>query len=232
MTEHLHTLIPITVLGVDISITPPVVIMWGTCLLIFTLLLLANQFKRVREVQTFFYEFVCEAFASNINTTRRIWFSFLITLFLFVFFNNISGLIPGGEAPTSNINVTGALAIMVFLLAQVCGFLSHGLHHIKHLVPTGTPVLLMPIIVPLEIVSHLARPFSLAVRLFANMFAGHMVLTIFIGFAIMVPHVVKVLPFTVVVLVSLFEIFVAFIQSYIFTYLASFYISDAVSGSH
>ncbi len=233
MSAELHTLLPLNVLGIDLSITTPVVIMWGTSFLIFSLLVLANQFKKVREVETFFYEFVCEAFASNMHSTKKIWFSFLMTLFLFVFFNNISGLIPGGESPTSNINVTGALAIMVFLTVQLCGFKINGLHHIKNaLVPSGAPKPLLVFLIPLEIISHLSRPFSLAVRLFANMFAGHMVLTIFIGFAIMSPHVVKLLPFTVVVLVSMFELFVGFIQAYIFTYLASFYISDAVSGSH
>ncbi len=232
MSHPVEVLVPLSVLGVDLSITTPVVIMWGTSAVIFLFLLIANWFHKFRLVEAFFYDFIVDAFANSIHTQRRIWFSFLITLFLFVFFNNISGLVPGGEAPTSNINVTAALALMVFVVAHGSGMVNHGLHHIKNLVPNGVPILLYPFMFLLELISHLARPFSLAVRLFANMFAGHKVLTIFLGLAIVAPSIVKLIPFGGVVLISFFELFVSFIQSFIFTYLASFYISDAVGGAH
>ncbi len=230
--HHSEVIFPIHLMNLDLSITTPVIIMWGTSAFIFTFLLLANRFRKFQLVESFFYDFIVDSFANSINTKKRIWFSFLMTLFLFVFFNNLSGLIPGGESPTSNINVTGALAILVFVISQISGVWNHGFHHISNLIPSGIPKPMLLFFVPLEIVSLLAKPFSLAVRLFANMFAGHKVLTIFATLAIAAPIYIKPLPFAGVVLVSCFEIFVAFIQSFIFTYLASFYISDAVSGSH
>ncbi len=232
MVHHVEVLVPLSAAGIDFSITKPVIIMWGTSAFIFLFLLVANWFHKFRMVEAFVYDFVVDAFASSLPTQRRIWFSFLMTLFLFVFFNNISGLIPGGEAPTSNINVTAGLAILVFVIAHGSGIINHGFHHISNLIPDGVPKFLYPFMFILELVSHLARPFSLAVRLFANMFAGHQVLTIFLGLAIVAPSILKLIPFGGVVMISFFEIFVAFIQSFIFTYLASFYISDAVGGAH
>jgi F-type H+-transporting ATPase subunit a len=128
--------------------------------------------------------------------------------------------------------VTASLAILIFLISQGSGIWVHGWRHVTHLVPSGIPKPILLFFVPLEIVSLMAKPFSLAIRLFANMYAGHQVLTIFASLAILSPSFVKLLPFTGVVMISLFEMFGAFIQSFIFTYLASFYISDAVGGSH
>jgi F-type H+-transporting ATPase subunit a len=156
----------------------------------------------------------------------------LITLFLFIFFNNLAGLIPGGESPNGNINVTAALALFVFILAHTIGAVGHGTQHLKHFAPEGIPKPMLLFFIPLEIISQLARPFSLAVRLFANLMAGHQVLMIFISLVMMSPLLVKVLPLTGVVLISLFEMFVSFIQAFIFTYLASFYISDSANGAH
>ena len=232
MSHEEGFVIPFNVLGLDLSINQAVVIMWGTCLFVFLFLYLANKFEKVRKLEMFLYDFIVEAFSKSLKTKNTIWFSFLITLFLFVFISNLTGLLPGGESPMSNINVTGAMAILVFVIAQLCGLKSHRLHHFSNIIPSGIPKPMLIFFIPLEIVSQLARPFSLAVRLFANMFAGHKVLTIFVTLAILAPSFVKVIPFAGVVMISFFEIFVAFIQSFIFTYLASFYISDAVSGSH
>lgn len=232
MSHEEGFVIPFHLFGIDLSISQAVVIMWGTSLFVFLLLYLANKFEKVRRLEFFIYDFVAEAFGKSLKTKNPLWFSFLMTLFLFVFISNLTGLLPGGEAPTSNINVTGAMAILVFVVAQLCGLKNHSFHHFQNIIPQGIPKPMLLFFVPLEIVSQLARPFSLAVRLFANMFAGHKVLTIFATLAILAPSFIKAIPFTGVVLISLFEIFVAFIQSFIFTYLASFYISDAVSGSH
>lgn len=229
--EHAqHILVPLSYHGYDLSITKSVAIMFATSAVIFLFLFFANFSKNFRKVEQFIYDFIVEAFGSGLK--GGLWFSFLMTLFLFVFFSNISGLIPGGESPTSNINVTAALAILVFLISHLSGFINHKHHHIANLIPHGIPWYMVPIMFPLEIISHIARPFSLAVRLFANMFAGHSVLLIFLGLAITASSFIKVLPFAGVVLVSCFELFVGFIQAFIFTYLASFYISDAVKGAH
>jgi len=230
--HHSGLLIPFHPFGMDMSISHAVFIMWGTCALIFLFFVVANKFKRFRQIEGFIFDFVQDAFASSLKTKSKLWFSFLLTLFVFILLNNLSGLLPGGESPTSNINVTAAMAILIFLIAQISGFVSHGFHHFQNLIPAGLPKVMLVFFIPLEIISQLARPFSLAVRLFANMFAGHKVLTIFLSLVILCQPLLKFLPFTGVVLISFFEIFVAFIQSFIFTYLASFYIGEAVSGQH
>jgi F-type H+-transporting ATPase subunit a len=149
-----------------------------------------------------------------------------------VFLNNVSGLVPGNESPMSNINGTGSLALMVLVISQCSGLLTHGLHHFKNLVPSGIPVGILPFMVPLEIISLLAKPFSLAIRLFANMFAGHAVLMIFAGLVVSAHPLIKFLPFGGVLLISVFEVFVSFIQAFIFVYLTSLYVGDAVHADH
>jgi F-type H+-transporting ATPase subunit a len=225
-------MIPLEFFGVDISITTPVVVMWCVSFFIFSFLLIANRKSSFRRVETFVFGFVSESFGSNLDTKKPLWFSFLLTLFLFVFFNNLAGLIPGGSSPMGDINVTASLAILIFLISQVAGFWNHGFAHIAHLVPSGVPWPLIPFIFVLEVISQFAKPFSLAIRLFANLFAGHAVLGIFLSLVVMAPHVVKVAPFFGVMMLSFFEIFVSFIQAFIFTYLASFYISDTIKGAH
>ncbi len=232
--EHVHSvLMHLSIRGVNLDVTKSIVVMWGVCGVVFSFLFLANFFKPVRRVERFLFDFIQDAFAGSLHTKKTIWFSFLATLFLFIFFCNVSGLIPFSESPTGNISVTAAMAVFVFLLAQAVGVYCHGFGHLKVLVPSGIPWPMLPFIIPLEIISQLARPFSLAVRLFANMFAGHSVMLIFLGLitASTFP-LLKLLPFAGVVLLSMFEIFVAFIQAFIFTYLASFYISDAAHGAH
>lgn len=230
--EHLEVLYPLHIAGHDMSITLPIVVMWGTGIVIFLMLALASKFKKLQQIQRYIYNFVQTSFGDGFKKNNRLVFSFLITLYLFILFNNLSGLLPGGASPSSNINVTAALAIMVFIVSILSGIKVHGLHFAKHFVPGGIPWPMVPFFVPLEIISQLARPFSLSVRLFANMFAGHKVLTIFCALAIVSHPVIKALPFAGVVMISLFEIFVAFIQSFIFTYLTAFYIREAVADSH
>lgn len=230
--EHLEPIYPLVIRGVDLSITHPVVFMWGTGAVILLILFLGKKFEKFRKLQRYIYEFVQDAFGDGFKKSNRLVFSFLITLYLFILFNNLSGLLPGGESPSSNINVTAALAIMVFVISVASGIRVHGTHYAKHFAPGGIPKPMIPFFVPLEIISQLARPFSLSVRLFANMFAGHKVLTIFCSLVILSLPVIKALPFAGVVLISLFELFVSFIQAFIFTYLSAFYIREAVADSH
>jgi len=233
-SEHAHSvLMHLSLHGVNLDVTKPVVVMWGVCGVVFSFLLFANFFQSFRRVERLLFDFVHDAFASSLHTKKTIWFSFLATLFLFIFLCNVSGLIPYSESPTGSLSVTAAMAVFVFVLAQLVGIYCHGFGHLKILTPSGIPWLMYPFIIPLELISQLARPFSLAVRLFANMFAGHSVMLIFLGLITAATFpLLKLLPFAGVVLLSMFEIFVAFIQAFIFTYLASFYISDAAHGAH
>jgi F-type H+-transporting ATPase subunit a len=170
----------------------------------------------------------------------RTWGPFIATIFFFILFMNAIGLIPLiGFTPTSNIYLTAALAFMVYLLAVVLGMVKHGPLKFwkKTLVPDGVPAWLLPLMVLLiEPISQIARPFSLAVRLFANMLADHLLLLIFAGFIFISGGVLTfiVLPFSVAFMVvfTAFALFVAFIQAVVFAYLSAIYINDALHPGH
>jgi len=223
-----HFGIPLSLGFLDFSISTPVVVMWCVCGVVFGLLFLANRFHRFRLLEEYIFEFVSDEFASNLKTKNKLWFSFLVSLFLFIFFCNLAGLVPGSVSPTGNINVTVALAISVFLITQVAGIMHHGIKHVLYVVPKDVPWPMLFLIVPIEIVSQLFKPFSLSLRLFANMFAGHMVMVIFLSLTVLAAPYAKIFPLFGVLVLSFFEIFVAFIQAFIFTYLASFYIMETV----
>lgn len=172
----------------------------------------------------------------------RMWFPFIGTTFFFIFFMNAVGLIPYiGFTPTSNIFVTAALAIGIYLMAIAIGMARHGVlkFWIKTLVPPDVPKPMLVLMVPIEFISQLARPFSLAVRLFANMLADHVILLIFVGFIFLVGtsfafgHII-VIPVAMVfeIVFTMFAIFVAFIQAVIFSFLSTIYINDALHPGH
>jgi len=175
------------------------------------------------------------------------WFGFVGSLFFFILFCNILGKlpIPGFETPTADINVTGALAVMVFVVAQVVGIFKLGpigYFKKKFLLP-GAPMLLRILMIPIMVLVLLAEPFSLAVRLFANMFAGHMVMLTFataemVGGVWLLHHQnwavksVATLPFALTVILLGFEFFVAFIQAFIFALLSALYLSESLEEHH
>jgi F-type H+-transporting ATPase subunit a len=170
------------------------------------------------------------------------YFPFIASLFFFIFFCNIVGVFPLGHygfTATSNVNVTGTLAIIVFLVVLVTGLKKKGAAgFLKSFAPPGVPVFLLPLIFPVEIISFFAKHFALAVRLFANMFAGHIVLFVFTtGAAVMFLNgffntILSPFPFVGVVGMLMFEIFVATVQAFIFAILTSLYIGDSLHEHH
>jgi F-type H+-transporting ATPase subunit a len=172
----------------------------------------------------------------------RTWFPFVAAVFYFVLFMNVIGLIPViGFTPTANIYVTGALALVVFLLAISIGMARNGVLKFwsKSLLPPGVPKPLIPLMVVIEVFSYLFRPVSLAARLFANMFADHIILLIFVGFIFLagttfaVGHLF-IVPIAMVfeIVFTMFGLFVAFIQAVIFAFLTTIYINDALHPGH
>jgi F-type H+-transporting ATPase subunit a len=138
------------------------------------------------------------------------------------------GLIPGSYTITSQLVVTGTFAIFIFMMTLLIGFGRHGLRFFGILLPAGIPKILIPLMIPIEIISMLARPFSLAVRLFANMTAGHTILAVLFGMTLSLPWFLGFMPFGFTVLINGLELMVAFIQAYIFTTLTCFYIGDVI----
>jgi len=237
---ELHPIVEIHILGIDLSITKAVVMIWVACLLTFLLLTMAG--RRTKLVPSGLQNLV-EALVDflrrnlileTIGEEGLAWFPFIATLFFFILFCNLLGLVPGAFTATSNINVTATLAVIVFLCTQAAGVSKHGLlGYFKKFVPKGIPLFVIPIMVPIEIISQFAKPFSLAVRLFANMTAGHAVILVFLFMIIMFKSwVIVAVPLIGVVIMSAFEIFVGFIQAYIFSILTAMYIAEAVQEAH
>ena len=156
------------------------------------------------------------------------YFSFIFSLFMFVLFCNMFGMIPYTFTVTSHIIVTFVLAAFIFIGVTIIGFMKHGLGYLKLFVPSGVPIVLLPLIVIIEIISYLSRPISLSVRLFANMMAGHTMLKVFSGFVILMGFLGGWLPLAVMVAFAGLEILIAYLQAYVFAILTCIYLNDAL----
>ena len=187
---------------------------------------------RIQSVAEITYEFVANMVRENLGKDGMTYFPWIFTIFIFILLLNLLGLIPGSFTVTSHIIVTFALAGMVWLTATIIGFVKHGFGYLKLFVPDGVPLWLMPVIVPIELISYFIRPISHSVRLFANMMAGHTMLKVFAGFAVSLPWWGKIAPTGFMVAFTGLEFLVAFLQALIFTVLTCIYINDAVNMHH
>jgi len=166
------------------------------------------------------------------------FFPFVFTLFLFIFAANMIGMFPYFFTPTSQIIVTATMALMVFFTVLVVGLAKNGLKFFKLFVPSGVPIYILPFVVLIEIISFFSRPLSHAVRLWANVLAGHLVLKVFAGFVPMMAAagalgiLGSVLPLTMTVALYALEFLVAFLQAYVFALLTCIYLNDALHPGH
>ena len=174
------------------------------------------------------YEFIANLLRDTVGTEGRKYFPFVFSLFMFILFGNLLGMVPYSFTFTSHVVVTFAMAITVFVGVTILGFVKHGMHFFSFFVPPGVSVILWPLMIPIEIISYLSRPISLSVRLFANLTAGHTMLKVFAGFVISLGVVGGVLPLAFVVALTGLEFLIAFLQAYVFTILTCFYINDAI----
>ena len=163
----------------------------------------------------------------NVGAEGRQYFPFIFTLFMFILFSNMIGLIPYSFTVTSHIIVTFALAAVVFLGVTLIAVIKHRLGFFSFFMPPGVPLYMAPLLVPIEIISYLARPVTLSLRLFANMMAGHTMLKVFAGF-IVVLGIAGFAPIAVIVLLYGLEVIVAVLQAYVFTILTCLYLHDAL----
>ncbi len=190
---------------------------------------------RLQAVAEGAYEFVHDLVVGQVGEEGRRFFPFVFSLFMFILFANLLGMLPFAFTFTSHIAVTFALAALVFILVTVVALAIHGTHFFSYFFPEGAPKLLAPLIIPIEVISYLSRPVSLSVRLFANMVAGHVMLKVFATFVVMIGSAAGVLgivgaalPLAVNVALVGFELLVAFLQAYVFAILTSIYLHDAV----
>jgi F-type H+-transporting ATPase subunit a len=187
---------------------------------------------RMQSVAEGSYEFIANIVRENLGQEGMRYFPWVFTIFIFILTLNMLGMIPGSFTVTSHIIVTFALAAMVWLTVTFIGFARHGVGFLKLFVPHGVPLWLMPLIVPIELISYLIRPVSLSVRLFANMMAGHTMLKVFAGFAVTLPVFAKAAPVLFTAAFTGLEFLVAFLQAFIFTVLTCIYLNDAVNMHH
>jgi F-type H+-transporting ATPase subunit a len=184
------------------------------------------------------YEFVANTLRSTAGTEGMRFFPLVFSLFMFILTVNLIGMIPYMFTVTTHIVITVSLAMLVFLTVIFYGLWKHGLHFFKLFVPSGVPWYVLPIVVPIEVMSFLSRPVSHSVRLFANMLAGHITLKVFAGFITMLGAfgflgwLGATLPFALTVALIALELLVAFLQAYVFTILTCIYLNDAIHPGH
>ncbi|HEB79901.1 MAG TPA: F0F1 ATP synthase subunit A [Rhodospirillales bacterium] len=173
------------------------------------------------------YEFIAGMVRDNVGPEGRKFFPFIFTLFMFILFGNMLGMLPYSFTFTSHIIVTFIMAIFVFLGVTIVGFAKHGFKFFGLLLPEGVPWYIIPVLVPIELLSYLVRPVSLSLRLFANMTAGHTMLKVFAGFIVTLGFL-GVAPLLIVTALTGLEFIIAFLQAYVFTILTCIYLNDSL----
>ncbi|MDE2333226.1 MAG: F0F1 ATP synthase subunit A [Rhodospirillales bacterium] len=226
--------------GASVNFTQSNLTMVVICALILALLHLGMAPRavvpgRLQAAAEMLYGFVHRMCIDQIGEEGKAFFPFIFTLFSFILFGNLFGLVPYQFTITSHLAITAGLAVFVIVLATFVGLRTHGLHFFSYFLPEGLPIFLAPLIVAVEVISYLSRPISLSFRLFANMMAGHVVFEVFASFMVAmaaslgaIGYVMAVGPFALDVAMTGFELLVAALQAYVFAVLACMYLHDAV----
>jgi F-type H+-transporting ATPase subunit a len=193
---------------------------------------------RLQSLAEMAYEFIANTVRSGAGNEGMRFFPLVFSLFMFILVLNMFGMVPGFFTVTSHIVITFALALLVILTVFIYGVSKHGLHFFHLFAPSGVPILLLPIIIMIEIMSFLSRPFTLGLRLFANMLGGHIAMKVFasfiigLGTAAGIAKVLAPLPFFVIIALTALEFLVAFLQAYVFAVLTTIYLNDALHPHH
>lgn len=234
---EIKRLVPMEIGGIDVSFTNSAAFMVLAVLLVTLLLtysmrgraMVPGRFQSMAELS---YEFIAGMLRDNVGSEGRQYFPFVFSLFMFILFANLMGMVPYTFTVTSHIIVTFALAMVVFVGVTIIGFVRHGAHFLGLFVPKGVPAPLLLILVPIEVISYFVRPISLSVRLFANMMAGHTMLKVFASFVIGLGFLAGWAPLLFIVALTGLEIGIAFLQAYVFTILTCLYLNDAIHLHH
>ncbi|MCX8500498.1 MAG: F0F1 ATP synthase subunit A, partial [Alphaproteobacteria bacterium] len=218
--------------GIDLSFSNSALFMVVAAVVVSSLMVAAARQSqlipgRVQAIAEMLHGFVFDMVKDNAGPKAMVWFPLVFTLFSFILAGNMIGMIPFTFTFTSHIIVTFALAMTVFVAVTILGFVKHGFHFFAAFFPPGAPVLLAPLIIPIEILSYLSRPVSLSIRLFANMMAGHTMLKVFGGFAVML-GIFGIAPLAIIIALTGFEVLVAFLQAYVFSVLTCIYLRNAI----
>ena len=229
---EIHSIIDLHPGGLNISFTNSSISMVATVAFITLFLTLTVKKRslvpsRLQLISESIYTFISKLLQDTVGNDGRKYFPFVFSIFMFVLIGNMLGMIPYSFTFTSHIIVTFALAAVVFIGVTIIGLLKHKIHFFSFFVIPGLPIYILPLLIPIEIISYLSRPISLSVRLFANMLAGHTLLKVFAGFVVSL-GLAGVFPLAFVVALTGLEILIAFLQAYVFAILTCLYINDAL----
>ena len=229
--------------GWDISITNAALFMLLATVLVAGFFFMASRKAelvpgRVQSLGEMSYEFIADMIRSTAGEDGLKYFPFVFSLFFFILAANLIGMWPYAFTTTSHIIVTGLLALIVFALVTILGIVKNGLGWLKLFAPSGVPLFVMPLLIPIEIISYFARPLTLAFRLFANMLAGHIMLKLLVSFAALMAGagalgiVGSAATVLLAVAITALEFLVAGLQAYVFAILTCVYLSDALHPGH
>lgn len=224
--------VPIQIGDLDVSFTNSATFMVLTVLTVSAFLVLGMRRKalvpgRWQSMAELSYIFIANLLKDTVGTEGRPYFPFVFTVFMFVLVGNLLGMVPYGFTFTSHIIVTFTMAMVVFVGVTVIALIKHKLRFFTFFMPPGVPLIMAPLLVPIEIISYLSRPLSLSVRLFANMLAGHTLLKVFAGFVVTL-GLFGVFPLAFVIALTALEIVIAMLQAFVFTILTCLYLNDAL----
>ena len=222
--------------GVDVSITNSSIMMISILIILNVFLILSTRKKaiipsRLQSIAEMSYEMIYNTTKDNLGKNGAQYFPLIYSLFMFILLCNMLGLKPYSFTVTSHIIITFAIAFGIFIFATILGFILHGFKYLRLFLPEGVPIFLAPLLIPIEIVSYISRPISLAVRLAANMMAGHTMIKVFAGFVVAL-GIFGVAPFIFIVLLYILETLIAFLQAYVFAVLTCLYLSDSFHPGH
>ena len=230
---------PLEVAGLDLSFTNSALWMLFALLSVAAFLFIGTARPqmvpgRAQAAVEYLYDFIRDMLRENVGQDGLRYAPLIFAVFVFVLACNLLGMVPFVHSftPTSHIAVTFGLAMIVFTLVVFVGFARHGLHFFSLFLPEGTPLFVAPLVALIEFLSFLSRPFTLAIRLFANMTAGHVLMKVFGGFVVSLGAVnagLGLIPLGVNVALTALELLIAVVQAYVFALLASIYLNDAVN---
>jgi len=229
---EIATWIPIRIGDLDVSFTNSsafmiLAILGASAMMILSVRSRALVPSRWQLIAEICYSFIAKMVSDTVGKEGKPYFPFVFSLFMFVLFGNMLGLIPYSFTYTSHIVITFAMAGFIFLTVTTVAIFRHGFKFFGFFLPEGVPMIMAPLLIPIEIISYLSRPISLSVRLFANMMAGHTLLKVVAGFVVPM-GIFGFIPIAGLVAVTGLELLIAFLQAYIFAILTCIYINDAV----
>ena len=230
---NIKPLVPLEIGGIDISFTNSSLFM--VIAVVCAVLFLALSMRKAsvipgtaQSLAEMTYEFVGGIIQENIGAEGKKYFPLIFSIFIFVAFGNVLGLFPYSFTFTSHVSAVGTIALLALTINVIVGIKMHGLGWLHTFCPKGSPLIAMPILIPIEMFSFLSNPFSLTVRLVANMTVGHIMLKVIAGFVVMLGLAGGILPLFFDCLIIAFELGIGLLQAYIFTILSCVYLGDAL----